>query len=255
MEVPCSGRVILNHVKDPSSLLNRCRLEPNSPNIGQFAVPAAGLIVKHDWWSMHKIKHVLRYSRDTLFAHVFHRMLYFLICSKEYMYFISSCVPANNLFPHVFQRILYFLKCSREYFISSCVPENTLFLHMFQRIIYFLMCSREYFISSSVPKNTLLPYVFQRMLYFRLCSKEYFISSCVPKNNLFPHVFHRILYFLMYSREYCISSCVPENTQNSKLNALKAFYWAMYTLRDSKIFLNYIWTLNIFELCFREYCW
>ena len=46
MEVPCSGRVILRHIKDPSFLLGRCRLDPNPPNIGQFAVPV--VIVKHD---------------------------------------------------------------------------------------------------------------------------------------------------------------------------------------------------------------
>ena len=40
------------HVKDPSCLLRRCRLEPNQPNIGQFAVPT--VIVKHDWCSIHK---------------------------------------------------------------------------------------------------------------------------------------------------------------------------------------------------------
>ena len=34
------GRVTLRYVKDPSSLRRGCRLEPNPPNTGQFAVPA-----------------------------------------------------------------------------------------------------------------------------------------------------------------------------------------------------------------------
>ena len=46
------GRVTLRHVKDPSSFQRRCRLEPNPPNIGYFAVPT--VIVKHDWCSIHK---------------------------------------------------------------------------------------------------------------------------------------------------------------------------------------------------------
>ena len=49
---PCSGRVILRHVKDRSSLLRRCRLEPNPHNIGQFARPA--ILVKYDWCSICK---------------------------------------------------------------------------------------------------------------------------------------------------------------------------------------------------------